>query len=104
MMLNSRYLLGALILTLLAMPAAQAASMANGGQIYAKECSICHGQNGMSTMPGAPNFKFGHSLTKTDQALVEHLQNGRNACPSFMGILREREMYDVVSYLRTFYP
>jgi len=104
MMLNSRYPMVLLALALLAMPSVQAASLAKGGQIYANQCSICHGQNGMATMPGAPNFKFGHSLTKTDQALVDHLINGRNACPSFMGILREREMYDVVAYLRSFYP
>lgn len=82
---------------------AQSASLIEGNNVYQRECAMCHGVNGMSSMAGAPDFNRGQRLMKPDASLVEHLKNGKNACPSFLGILRENQMYDVVAYIRTLY-
>lgn len=83
---------------------AHSASIKDGSDIYQRQCAMCHGMSGMSSMAGAPNFKHGRGLMKPDVSLVEHLKNGRNACPSFRGILRDKDMYDVVAFIRTLYP
>ena len=81
-----------------------AASTRDGQQLYQRNCVICHGADGNSTMVSAPNFKQGQGLFKSDMALIEHLRKGKNACPTFIGILREQDMYDVIAYIRTLYP
>lgn len=101
MMLN---LNGLVLFIMLCMPVQlMAASTVEGQQHYQRNCVTCHGTNGNSMMANAPSFKQGQGLFKSDFALVDHLKRGKNACPSFMGILREREMFDVVAYIRTLY-
>ncbi len=80
-----------------------AANTALGKQIYKQNCSICHGIQGISSMPSAPDFKRGNRLMQSDFAIVEHLKKGKNACPTFIGILKKQQMFDVIAYLRTFY-
>ena len=80
-----------------------AASTAQGKQIYSQNCSICHGTQGISNMPSAPNFKRGETLFQSDLTLLEHIKKGKNACPAFVGILKKQQMLDVIAYLRTFY-
>ncbi len=84
--------------------AGNAASAKDGRDLYQRHCTFCHGGDGISSMPSAPSFKRGEGLYQSDFALLEHLQKGKNACPSFLGIMREREMYDVIAYLRTLFP
>lgn len=81
-----------------------AASTIEGQQLYQRNCVMCHGMDGNSMMANAPSFKRGQGLFKSDFALLDHLKKGRNACPSFMGILREQDMFDVIAYIRTLYP
>lgn len=81
-----------------------AASTAEGQKLYQQNCVMCHGMNGISMMANAPSFKRGQGLFKSDFALLDHLKKGRNACPSFMGILRKQDMFDVIAYIRTLYP
>lgn len=80
-----------------------AANTAQGKQIYTQNCSICHGTQGISNMPSAPNFKRGEALAQSDFALFEHIKKGKNACPAFVGILQQQQIFDVIAYLRTFY-
>ena len=100
----SRFKICLAIFLAIAVNTAQSASIKEGGSVYQRECAMCHGMSGMSSMAGAPNFKRGQGLMKPDVSLVEHLKNGKNACPSFLGILRDRQMYDVVAFIRTLYP
>lgn len=81
-----------------------AASTAEGSLVYQRNCAVCHGMDGIASMANAPNFKRGQGLFKSDFALIEHLQRGKNACPSFLGILRDKQMYDVIAYIRTLFP
>lgn len=78
-----------------------AADLANGARIYGVHCVACHGIGGRNVMPQAPNFARGERLMQMDMNLVNSLKMGKNACPSFLGILRDREMLDVIGYLRT---
>ena len=102
--LNINYLVFTLAVFAISSPQSWAASSADGSKIYQRNCVICHGADGISTMANAPSFKRGQGLFKSDFALIEHLQRGKNACPSFMGILREKQMRDVIAYIRTLFP
>lgn len=81
--------------------ASHAGDTNKGRQLYGTNCAICHGQNGRSVMPGAPNFDRGESLLRSDSALLAQIRAGKNACPSFRGILADRDTLDVIAYLRT---
>lgn len=73
----------------------------NGAKLYATHCVSCHGKKGEGVMPGAPNLTRGNSLLQPDGSLLEKIKKGRNAMPGYYGILKEREILDVVAYLRT---
>ncbi|MFZ2540137.1 MAG: cytochrome c [Gallionella sp.] len=73
----------------------------NGGRLYAKHCAKCHGVNGVSVMPDAPNFARSENLLRPDVFILASIREGNNAMPSFQGILKDTDMLDVISYLRT---
>lgn len=82
---------------------ALAADVFNGERIYNKLCVGCHGSggSGAGAIPGAPNFARGQRLMQPDGALLRTLRNGKNAMPSYLGVLDDFEMLDVIAYLRT---
>lgn len=86
---------------LLACTVARAGDINKGRPLYGSYCAICHGQTGRSAMAGAPNFDRGEGLLRPDSDLLASLRSGKNACPAFRGILSDREILDVVSFLRT---
>ena len=96
----------AILLAGLAMAPIQghAGSTQDGRDLYQRHCVMCHGMDGNSSMANAPSFKRGEGLFKSDFALLEHLQKGKNACPSYLGVMRDREMYAVIAYIRTLFP
>jgi len=85
----------------LAAGAAAAADVQRGQTIYSSHCAVCHGANGNPVMPGAPNFRRMERLLQPDSQLVTAIRNGKGTMPGYFGILRERELFDVVAYLRT---
>jgi len=80
---------------------AGAADIQRGGTLYATHCAVCHGTNGKPVMPGAPDFRRMERLMQPDMQLMNAVRTGKGACPSFFGVLREREILDVVAHLRT---
>jgi mono/diheme cytochrome c family protein len=86
------------------MTTAYASDINQGRKIYQQNCSICHGENGNSTMANAANFKRGEGLFQSDQSLLKRIQAGERACPAFRGILTEQKIFDVIAYIRTLYP
>ncbi|VAX01449.1 hypothetical protein MNBD_GAMMA22-1958 [hydrothermal vent metagenome] len=80
-----------------------AANTTQGKLLYDQNCSICHGAQGISTMSSAPNFKRGEALSQSDFTLLKHINSGKNACPAFIGILQQQQVFDVIAYLRTLY-
>lgn len=85
----------------LAGSSALAADIGKGGTLYATHCAACHGANGNPVMPNAPNFRRAESLLRPDAQLLATIRNGKGAMPAFFGVLRDREILDVVAYLRT---
>lgn len=82
--------------------AALAADAVNGQRVYLAHCVGCHGENGRSTNPNAPNLVRSAGLNKPDPVLVDKLRTGSATMPAFLGILQEHDFYDVISYVRTF--
>lgn len=80
---------------------AYAADTFKGQKLYAANCAICHGSSGRSVMPGAPNFDRGERVLQPDFALLASIRSGKNAMPAFQGILSDRDIMDVIAYLRT---
>ena len=80
---------------------ANAADIAKGGQAYTTHCAICHGANGTPAMPGTPNFRRLESLMRPDMQLLTAIRNGKGAMPAYFGVLRDREILDVIAFLRT---
>ena len=78
-----------------------AADLEKGKTLYLAHCSGCHGEKGFSIMPQAPNFARGESLAQPDPVLMDAIRSGSDTRPPFVGILNDREILDVISYVRT---
>jgi mono/diheme cytochrome c family protein len=93
-----------LIFTLLVVAnVAQASDINQGRDIYQRHCARCHGVNGSASMAGAAEFKRGQGLMQSDHALLERIQNGKNACPAYRGILTKQQTFDVIAFIRTLF-
>jgi cytochrome c6 len=94
---------GISLAAVLALPAgpAWAADVQRGATLYATHCAVCHGSNGTPVMPGAPNFRRMEGLMRPDLQLMSAIRNGKGAMPSYFGVLREREILDVIAFMRT---
>ena len=101
----TRHNLRKLLLVLMLLPVVASASNTFEGQnIYQRHCVMCHGNQGISTMPSAPSFKRGEGLFQSDMTLLQRIKSGKNACPAYIGLLKNQQIYDVIAYLRTLYP
>ncbi len=80
---------------------AEAGDIANGSRLYGTFCISCHGAGGKNVIPGAPNFARGEGLAKPDPILLASIKTGRVTMPAFAGVLTDREILDLISYLRT---
>jgi cytochrome c6 len=82
-------------------PPARAADPGKGGALYAVHCAACHGSRGEPVWPGAPDFRRPGVLMKTDHQLLTLLRQGRGLMPSYLAVMKEREMLDLMAFLRT---
>lgn len=78
-----------------------AADIIKGGRLYTSNCALCHGSAGISVMPGAPSFARGDGMLRPDMTLLAAIRAGKNAMPAFQGMLPDRDIMDVIAYLRT---
>ena len=81
--------------------AAQAGDPDRGQQVYALHCARCHGETGRPVWPGTPDFKRTTVLLQPDARLVAAIRRGRGPMPAYAGVIRDRDMPDLVAYLRT---
>jgi cytochrome c6 len=103
-MLGARRLVGAAVIggvLLAASGALQAADTFKGRQLYTANCVTCHGATGKSVIPGAPNLAQGDAMMRPDFTLLNAIRSGKNAMPAFRGILSDRDIMDVIAYMRT---
>jgi cytochrome c6 len=92
---------GIAVLALCAGAAASAADVARGADLYGRHCASCHGPGGRPVLPGTPDLSRPTALLKPDLVLLASVRNGRGAMPAYQGQLRDREILDIVGYLRT---
>ena len=78
-----------------------AADIVKGAQVYGLHCVTCHGRNGVSVMPAAPNLARGEGLMQPDIMLLDSIRRGKGAMPAYLGILNDREVLDVIAFMRT---
>jgi cytochrome c6 len=101
---GARHLVGVVVVgcvMLVTSGALQAADTFKGRQLYAANCVTCHGSTGKSVIPGAPNLAQGDAMMRPDFTLINAIRSGKNAMPAFRGILTDRDIMDVVAYMRT---
>ncbi len=90
-----------LLLALAASPRLAASDLARGGMVYSTHCAGCHGANGQGMMAGAPEFNRPGALLQSDRSLLSRIQSGNRACPAYLGILSEQEIFDVIAFIRS---
>ena len=74
----------------------------SGAKVYNERCAMCHGANGKAVVAGTPDFLHTNILAKPDYELSNFIKAGRGIMPSFQGVLKDQEILDVISYIRTF--
>jgi putative copper resistance protein D len=84
----------------------QAASIAAGAALYARDCATCHGQAGAGDGPAAralspppPDLRAHHTALHTAGDLYWWITHGRRAMPAF-GHLEPEQRWSLVNYLR----
>jgi cytochrome c6 len=80
---------------------AHAGDVFKGHKIYSTYCANCHGPAGGGVMPGAPDLSNIQTLMQPDMALLGSLKAGSSGMPAYLGILTDRDLLDVIAYLRT---
>lgn len=79
-----------------------AADTINGGELYRVYCASCHGGvPGINIMPGAPDFSRNEGMVRPDIFILNAIKNGKNAMPAYQGVLKDRDILDVIAYMRT---
>lgn len=81
--------------------APRAADVVKGGKLYARHCATCHGANGVNVMPDAPNFAQSERLLRPDVYILASIKEGKNAMPAYQGMLKDQDILDVITFLRT---
>lgn len=79
---------------------AVAADVQRGRTLYEQHCTSCHGRDGRPQLPGAPDLSQPMSLLRPDTSLLASIRGGRGPMPAYAGLLRDREILDIVSHLR----
>lgn len=79
----------------------QAADIIKGAELYRQHCANCHGTNGRPLMVGATDFSQPTALLKPDMNLLQFIRDGKGAMPAYQGLLRDRDLLDIVAHLRT---
>lgn len=80
---------------------ANAADINRGSKLYQQHCIACHGLDGTPAFAGAPDLKRGTSLVRSDRQILIAIRGGRGTMPAYFGILNERQILDVIAFLRT---
>jgi mono/diheme cytochrome c family protein len=89
---------------------AEAADVARGKKIYRLMCAKCHGKDGKGNGPKAkrltkkpPDYtEPGFFDKRSDDILREDIIKGDPPMPSFRKKLRDKDIDDVIAYIKTF--
>lgn len=72
----------------------------SGQRLYQMHCANCHGITGIPVMPQVPNLAMREGMNKPDFVLIQNLKTGGRSKPPFVGILTDKELQDVIQYVR----
>jgi mono/diheme cytochrome c family protein len=73
-----------------------------GKTVFAANCAGCHGSVGAGGRPGTPNFTdAAWQKAEPDADLLKSIHDGKDKMPAFTGRLSEKDMADVLAFLRT---
>lgn len=96
--------LAGVLVALACFNAAHAGNPFNGKAPYERFCMACHGARGESKLIGVPNFSRGEVIiSSTDPMLMNVIKNGKGTMPGFQGQIKDLEILDIISYLRTLF-
>ena len=91
-------------IALAVLPLAAAGQDAGSGRsLYLTHCASCHGEDGRPMMGGAPDFSRGEGLFQSDAVLYDSIRSTRIIEHGYEGLLDERQIYDIIAYLRDFF-
>ncbi|MDH3973709.1 MAG: cytochrome c [Deltaproteobacteria bacterium] len=69
--------------------------------IYEENCAACHGFDGNSVLPEAPNFAKGERLDKKEEELLKTIKEGKGELmPPWKDVINEDEMKSMILYAR----
>jgi mono/diheme cytochrome c family protein len=85
-----------------AAPAAPAGDPANGAEVFALNCAVCHGTNAEGGAVG-PTLTSAEMKAKEDDHYRQVLLNGiaGTAMAAFQGRITDQEIEDVIAFLRS---
>lgn len=95
------HILRFLIVAALSVPSVVSADQAKAKRDYERFCAGCHGFNGMSVAPDAPNLRMNQGLLQFDLQLVQKLKMGSPKKPPMMGLLSDQDLQQVIIYSRS---
>ena len=89
---------------------ADKASVSEGKTLYKQHCKICHGKDGKGDGTQAENLQVNPSdLTfddvdaQKDGALFYKIKTGQGEMHAYQVVLEEKDIWNIVNYIRTFY-
>ncbi len=85
----------------LAITPVAASDIFSGRRVYQVHCTACHGINGAPMMAGVPDMTRAQNLLIPDRDLVTTLKRGKGVMPGYDRILSEKNILDVIAYVRS---
>lgn len=85
---------------------ADEASISRGQTLFQTHCAVCHGPRGEGDGPSAAELNPKPANLKemsrhhSDGDLAWKIATGRGAMPKWAGILKQKQIWDLVNYLR----
>lgn len=68
---------------------------------YKAKCAMCHGADGKGGKMGTRDFASEDVKKETDAQLTEIITKGKGKMPSYDGKLKDTEIKDLVTYIRS---
>ena len=89
-------------------PGKDPAAIARGKEIFQQKCSVCHFDNSTAKKigPGLKGISKRGTFTVnnnkvTDETLLHWIENGDSLMPPFKDVLEEKQIKDVIAYVKT---
>lgn len=89
---------------------ADKSSISDGKTLYKQHCKLCHGKTGEGDGYHAKNLEVNPSDLSFDDIDIQNdgelfykIKTGRDEMHSFKVVLQEKDIWNLVNYIRTFY-